>query len=153
MSQEINNHEYRKQVIKDLLRKLHAGQTVDDVKQEFDEAFSGVSATEISDAEQALILEGIPVSEVQRLCDVHAAVFKGSIEEIHSSEDVSRLPGHPAHTLKEENRAIEQQITEHVRPALANFLQGEQPEQLVAEIRALRQIDLHYLRKENLFFP
>ena len=33
--------------------------------------------------ENALIREGMPISEVQRLCDVHAAVFKGSIEEIH----------------------------------------------------------------------
>ena len=39
MSQEINNREYRKEVLKNLLRKLHSGQTVDDVKQEFEQAF------------------------------------------------------------------------------------------------------------------
>lgn len=154
MSQEINNREYRKQTIQELLRKLHAGQTVDDVKQQFDEVFSGVSASEISEAEQALIAEGVPVSEVQRLCDVHAAVFKGSIEEIHAPADFSQMPGHPAHTLKEENRAIEQLIAQRVRPALQAFLQGEQPAaQLAKEIEALQQIDYHYLRKENLFFP
>ena len=122
MSQEINNREYRKNVIKNLLRKLHDGQTVDDVKQEFDDAFSGVSASEISEAEQALISEGMPVSEVQRLCDVHSAVFKGSIEEIQAAEDNSQIPGHPAHTLKAENRAIEQLIAGRVRPALDAFL-------------------------------
>lgn len=154
MSQEINNREYRKSVIKDLLRKLHAGQTVDDVKGEFDEVFSGVSASEISEAEQALISEGVPVSEVQRLCDVHAAVFKGSIEDIHAPADASHMPGHPAHTLKEENRAIERLITERVRPTLAAFLEGKQSAaRLAEEIEALKQIDRHYLRKENLFFP
>jgi DUF438 domain-containing protein len=154
MSQEINNREYRKNVIKDLLRKLHAGQTVDDVKQEFDEAFSGVSASEISEAEQALIAEGLPVSEVQRLCDVHAAVFKGSIEEIHAPADASQTPGHPAHTLKEENRAIERLIAERIRPALQAFSKGKQTAAgLAGEIEALKQIDRHYLRKENLFFP
>jgi DUF438 domain-containing protein len=154
MSQEINNREYRKHVIKDLLRKLHEGQTVDDVKQEFDEAFSGVSASEISEAEQALIAEGLPVQEVQRLCDVHAAVFKGSIEEIHASADASQVPGHPAHTLKEENRALEQLIAEGIRPALQGFLAGKLPAaQLAQEIEGLKQIDKHYLRKENLFFP
>ncbi len=154
MSQEINNREYRKNVIKGLLRKLHEGQTVDDVKQEFDDAFSGVSAIEISEAEQALIAEGLPVSEVQRLCDVHSAVFKGSIEEIHAAEDPSQFPGHPAHTLKAENRAIEKLIAERIRPALAAFLNGTQPAaQLASAIEALNQIDRHYLRKENLFFP
>ena len=122
MSQEINNREYRKEVLKNLLRKLHSGQTVDDVKQEFEQAFSGVAASEISEAEQTLIAEGMPVHEIQRLCDVHSAVFKGSIEEIHAPVDSSQIPGHPAHTLKSENRAIEQLIAERVRPALKAFV-------------------------------
>lgn len=154
MSQEINNREYRKNVIKDLLRKLHAGQTVDDVKQQFDEVFAGVSASEISDAEQALIAEGVPVSEVQRLCDVHAAVFKGSIEDIHTPADAAQVPGHPAHTLREENRALEQLMEQRIRPALQAFAGGKQnAAQLAEEIAALWQIDKHYLRKENLIFP
>ncbi len=155
MSKEINNREYRKKVIKDLLHKLHKGQTVDEVKQEFDDAFSGVSAAEISEAEQALITEGVPVSEVQRLCDVHAAVFKGSIEEIHAAPtDPSQSPGHPAHTLKEENRAVERLIAERVRPAMQAFADGSQPaDELLEAITALQQIDRHYLRKENLLFP
>lgn len=154
MSQEINNREYRKNVIKNLLRKLHDGQTVDDVKQEFDDAFSGVSASEISEAEQALISEGMPVSEVQRLCDVHSAVFKGSIEEIHAAEDNSQIPGHPAHTLIAENRAIEQLIAGRIRPALDAFLNDPKAAgELSSALMDLKQIDLHYQRKENLFFP
>ena len=154
MSQEINNREYRKEVLKNLLRKLHSGQTVDDVKQEFEQAFSGVAASEISEAEQTLIAEGMPVHEIQRLCDVHSAVFKGSIEEIHAPVDSSHIPGHPAHTLKSENRAIEQLIAERVRPALKAFVQENgTPEALINAIEELQSIDTHYLRKENLFFP
>ena len=100
MSQEINNRERRKQAIKDMLRQLHEGKSVEEVQGIFHDAFEGVSASEISAAEQALINEGLPVAEVQRLCDVHSAVFKGSIEEIHAPSDVSKIPGHPAHTLK-----------------------------------------------------
>jgi DUF438 domain-containing protein len=154
MSQEINNREYRKNVIKELLERLHAGESVDDVKQTFDQAFSGVSAMEISEAEQALIAEGVPVSEVQRLCDVHAAVFKGSIAEAHDPSEAAMDPGHPAHTLREENRAIERLIDEQVRPALSAFMADSQPTQpLVKALNLLGQIDVHYLRKENLFFP
>src|SRR5690554_1324983 len=105
MSEQINNREYRKQVIKDILKKLHKGVDFEQVKAEFQQAFDGVTAAEISEAEQALIEEGIPVSQVQKLCDVHAAVFKGSIEEIHNVEN--NEPGHPADMFKLENRYIE----------------------------------------------
>ena len=29
------------------------------------------------------------VSEIQKLCDVHAAVFKGSVSEIHRADEVN----------------------------------------------------------------
>lgn len=154
MSQEINNREYRKNVIKSLLQKLHEGQTIDDVKQEFDSTFSGVSASEISDAEQELISEGVPVSEVQRLCDVHAAVFKGSIEEIHAPVEETLLPGHPARTLKYENRALEQLIAQRIRPIFKSYMNREKSAyELYKEIESLQQIEHHYVRKENLLFP
>ena len=155
MSREINNREYRKQVIKDLLRQLHAGKSVDDVKAQFEEAFDGVSASEISEAEQALISEGLPVAEVQRLCDVHAAVFKGSIEQIHTPQNAADTPGHPAHTLKAENRAIEQLMDTRIRPHI-EALRGKDAGALAglaAGFEALRQIDAHYVKKEMLLFP
>ena len=67
MSQEINNRERRKQAIKDTLRLLHEGKSVEEVQGIFRDAFDGVEASEISAAEQALINEGLPVAEVQRL--------------------------------------------------------------------------------------
>lgn len=146
MSAEINNREYRQQVLKELIGQLHDGKSVEDVQGKFAEVFGHVSAEEIAQAEAALIQGGLPVAEVQRLCDVHAAVFKGSIEEIHASVDPSDIPGHPAHTLKQENRAIE---------ALIQKIQGTHlsPEALTEELSRLSELDRHYSRKENLFFP
>ena len=66
--------------------------TVEEVQSRFAALIEGVSPTEISEMEQALINEGMPVEEVQRLCDVHAAVFKGSIEEIHRPENEAEIP-------------------------------------------------------------
>ena len=154
MSQEINNREKRKEAIKNTLRLLHEGKSVEEVKSIFQDAFDGVAASEISAAEQALISEGLPVSEVQRLCDVHSAVFKGSIEEIHAPQDVTKIPGHPAHTLKAENAAITAHVGERIRPLLTRVLEGGlSPQALLPEIGALLSIDLHYSRKENLLFP
>ena len=154
MSQEINNRELRKQAIKDMLRQLHEGKTVEEVQAQFRAAFDGVAASEISAAEQALISEGLAVSEVQRLCDVHSSVFKGSIEEIHAPTDASKIPGHPANTLRLENIAIQKQIDERIRPLLSRVSTGSlAPQALLPEIGALLAIDLHYSRKENLLFP
>lgn len=154
MSREINNREYRQNVIKELLAELHEGKSVEDVKAKFERTFSGVSASEISEAEQALIADGLAVEEVQRLCDVHAAVFKDTLEGQEAPPDPSLVPGHPVHTLQEENRALENLMEEKIRPALQAL--GSDPAALPAlrqGLEALRALNLHYQRKENLLFP
>ena len=154
MSEMINNREYRQKVLKELIKELHEGKSVEEVKARFATLIEGVSPTEISQMEQALIREGMPVEEVQRLCDVHAAVFKGSIEEIHRSENEADIPGHPGHTFREENRAIE-------RSLMKGFTCDRSGQSKIAGIpgplplffKELLQIDKHYSRKENLLFP
>lgn len=79
MSASEINPTSRQQVLKQMIRKLHAGATVDEVKKESAALLSQGSGTEIAELEQALIAEGMPESEITRLCDVHMAVFKGSL--------------------------------------------------------------------------
>lgn len=144
MSEFINNREFRQNTIKSILKQLHEGKTVEDVKAQFASAFEGVSAEEISQAEQALIRDGLPVREVQRLCDVHAEVFKGSIEDIHKPVAAADKPGHPAHTLKRENRAVE---------ALIEALRGGKTDFAAGLKKLYEGVDIHYKKKENLLFP
>lgn len=151
MSEYINNREMRQAAIKDIIKQLHEGKSVDEVKTIFEDAFQGVSASEISAAETSLIAEGLPVQEVQKLCDVHAAVFKGSIEEIHQSTDATLIPGHPLNVLTLENRKIEDIINNEVKPYLAKI--EEKKDVLRKGIDKLTSISVHYLRKENLYFP
>ncbi len=154
MSEIINNREYRQKVLKELLQDLHRGMSVDEVKSRFEELIEGVSVSEIAEMEQALIREGMPVEEIQRLCDVHAAVFKGSIEEIHRPQNPDEIPGHPVHSLKLENRALEQLINEKIKPHVEEFEAGDETvHALIEDFRDLREIDKHYARKENLLFP
>lgn len=151
MSEILNNREYRQKVIKDIITQLHDGKSVDEVKLQFEEAFEGVSASEISAAEGALIAEGLPVSEVQRLCDVHAAVFKGSIEEIHQPVNATEIPGHPLNIMMRENRQLEKIINAQIKPYLDDIFNNIEP--LKAGIKELYSIDIHYSKKENLVFP
>jgi len=158
MSEIINNREYRKKVLKELIMELHDGKSVEEVRERFAELIKGVSASEISEMEAALIAEGMPVQEVQRICDVHAAVFKGSIEDIHKEDiqEIERTPGHPLHTFMLENREIEKLLNGKMSEAWEAFKADDSNsniEKLVEAFNLLWEIDKHYSRKENLIFP
>lgn len=154
MSEMINNREYRQKVLKELITELHNGKSVEEVKARFEKLIEGISASEISEMEQALIMEGMPVEEIQRLCDVHAAVFKGSIEDIHKPQNQEEIPGHPIHTLRYENRKLETLINSKIKPTIESAkADPNQEKQLKETFETLWEIDKHYLRKENLLFP
>ncbi|NCC47982.1 MAG: DUF438 domain-containing protein [Clostridia bacterium] len=156
MSELINNQARRQEQLRQLIQQLHDGVPFETVRQSFEETFGSVSTTEITALEQALIRDGLPVAEIQRLCDVHASVFKGSIEEIHRPQDPSELPGHPVYTFRQENTRLTALIEDRINRQLASF--SEQPskalqEKLLADLDQLLTIDRHYRRKENLLFP
>jgi len=156
MSELINNSELRQKVLKELIRELHDGKSVDEVKARFANLIQGISVAEISAMEQGLINEGLPVGEVQRLCDVHASVFKGSIAEIHRELRPEETPGHPVHTFQLENKEIAKLLEERVIPHLAAFTVEDTPANsasLKGDLELLGGIDKHYSRKENLLFP
>ena len=152
MSEYINDRAKRQEVLKRLIRQLHEGRTVDEVKEEFATLLRDVGAEEIAELEQALIDEGLPEMEVKRLCDVHVAVFRESLDVQARPETI---PGHPVHTFRAENEAAA-----WVLDALQGALQtlkatpGEvQFAQARARLQELREYEKHYLRKENILFP
>jgi DUF438 domain-containing protein len=146
----------RQAVLKGIIRDLHKGADMAALKKRFHELIKDIDASEIAHMEQQLMNEGMPESEVRRLCDVHVEVFKESL----SQQDVPSLPpGHPINTFMLENRAAEGIIHElgHTLAKLNDtsdkaLFQHHQP-QLAALVEKLSQIDLHYLRKENQLFP
>ena len=96
------------------------------------------------------------MEEIQRLCDVHAAVFKGSIEEIHRPQKPEETPGHPVHTFRLENIEIQKLIDQRIKPHINSFTDSDSPENiknLADDFALLWEIDKHYARKEHLLFP
>ncbi|TXT44281.1 MAG: hypothetical protein FD137_1622 [Spirochaetes bacterium] len=75
MSEDIVIDPKRQEALTRIIMKLHAGTPVGEVKKEFARLIVGVSAAEIAAMEQALIDNGMPVEEVQRLCEVHEAAL------------------------------------------------------------------------------
>lgn len=165
MSELINNREKiteqaseRQRILKEIIKDLHAGKAVEEVKARFEQAVGSISVAEISQLEQALMEEeGVPVQEVQRLCSVHTAVFKGSIEEIHRSSDQPEdAPGHPIHTFKLENKEIDLLVNFKLQLHFERFEKEDNDEniyKLLEDLNLLLDIDKHYSRKENLLFP
>ncbi|WP_379163423.1 DUF438 domain-containing protein [Paenibacillus sp. sgz5001063] len=164
MSELINNREMdipqqtrRQAMLKEIIKELHAGKSVEEVKARFAEAVGDVTVEEISAMEHSLMTEeGIPVTEVQRLCSVHTAIFKGSIQEIHRSAKPEEQPGHPVHTFKLENREIERLVNFRMQLHADKFQRNDSEEmifKLLEDLSLLLDLDKHYSRKENLLFP
>jgi hypothetical protein len=149
MSEFINN---RQEKLKEIIRGLHTGTTLEEAKTLFKAHFDEVTTAEISQMEQSLIKEGMQVDEIQKLCDVHAAVFEGSISDIHSFGDHTKIKGHPVQVFFEENDRIESLIANEIEPYLSQTGKTAELMLRVAYDR-LKEIHHHYARKEYLMFP
>ncbi|MDW7671767.1 MAG: DUF438 domain-containing protein [Bacillota bacterium] len=153
---DISNRKERQKILKKIIMQLHDGKDPDEVKEQFASLISGVAASEISEMEAGLMAEGMPVEEVQRLCDLHADLFKGSVEEVHTLSRDEEKPGHPVRVLKEENFALTTLLNDSIMP-MVNKL-GVQPTVkerygLLEHVNLLLDIEKHYSRKENIYFP
>lgn len=156
MSELINNREHRKEVLKEIIMELHSGKTPEEVKDRFAQLIKEVSPTEISEMEQSLMLDGMGIGEIQKLCDVHASIFKGSIAEIHNPSSPDKTPGHPVNTFRFENRELEKLIDQDIKPLLESLKENKDDKNLKAleeKLSKLWEIDKHYSRKENILFP
>lgn len=151
MSEFINNASQRKQALKEVIQRLHAGETVESLKAQFGDVISGATAGEIADAERALIGEGVTVAEIQRLCDLHVAVFQDSLDQEPEPES---MPGHPVFTFRMENEVI-MRLLEAMEETLEKWEDGDLTalEALQQQAENLAAIEKHYSRKENILFP
>jgi hypothetical protein len=148
MSELINN---RQEKLKKIIKMLHdENGGLEKAKKEFGRLIKNVSADEISSMEQTLIKEGFPVSEIQRLCDVHVSVFEQSLKRQKSPKS---MPGHPVHTYKLENIEAKKRI--RILKKTAGKLNPKNPlmDPVKAAFEDLSKIIIHYTRKENQLFP
>jgi DUF438 domain-containing protein len=152
MSEYIDNQAMRKDALKSVVRQLHTGRSVDEVKDEFAELLRDVGATEVAEIEQALIEEGLDENEIKRLCDVHVAVFRDGLS-IEETDQV--VPGHPVHIYRVENAAAARALDAmaHALELLRVPISPEQLSHARAMLSSLQEYEKHYSRKENVLFP
>ena len=128
----------RVEALRSLLDRLSEGEELESVRADFVRDFKDVDSAEIMRAEQGLMESGMPLSKVQKLCDVHSALFHGETREekianaeravqaslknqpgkeeknyINKSveaESLIQIPGHPLSTFTKENEALGQYL-------------------------------------------
>lgn len=156
----------RDKLLESYVSRLSAGEDLESVRKDFVANFKDVDAAEIAHAEQSLIEGGVRIEDVQRLCDVHSALFHGATREerIANAEQavtdsitggsgkddfqtrvLAAIAGHPVNVLTQENDAITAQIA-RARAAL------DTPD-AAAELGRMCQVGIHYSKKGDLLYP
>jgi len=156
MSELLEHAGRRKELLKHMIRQLHSGVAPEAVRVQLIRLLGQVPYHEVVEVEQELISDGLPVEEVLRLCDVHAAALSGAI----TTETAKAPPsGHPAHTFSQENRALRWEIRtlERHYAAVASLADDADATEQALGIRLgfnrLLDVEKHYQRKEHLLFP
>jgi len=142
----------QKKVMKEIILELHKGLSLDEAKRKLEREVGSISSLEIAQVEQSLIDEGMSTDEIKKFCNVHALLFESSLQtELGKGDN----PGHPVQLFKAENREIEK-ITAAIKD-LVEAAGEKEPEHFRSKIKVLleelKDIDLHYTRKEQLLFP
>jgi uncharacterized protein len=152
MSELINNVSKRKEQLKQALKRLHDGTPMEELRAEFKDVLQNASAGDIAQIEQSLIQEGLPVEEIQNLCDIHVSLFREGLDKQPTPE---MMPGHPVYTFRAENELANLVLNE-VKAAVVKFKVNPSAEvrtQLSEKLQKLMEFEKHYARKEQYLFP
>lgn len=147
--------EEKKRMLKEVIKQLHAGVPPEQVKGEFKKLLETMSSEEIAKIEQELVKEGMPREELQRLCDVHLAVFSDQL----GKQQLNIPPAHPISILMEEHKILTQRaerlqtLVSMVEEACDVVYVGDVLKEIQQISKQFQEAEKHYLREENVLFP
>ncbi len=179
---EKNIQTERIEKLKSYLKRLGEGESLEAVRKDFAAEFQGVEASEIMKAEEAILEEGTPITEVQKLCDVHSALFHGTTDYSNKHEKsaaLSQVKGHPLQTFTRENEALTKLIdrmkellhdtdettgsgslpVDEKQADTGKFPVDEKQAdtgnlpQIAAQLLKIREVAVHYAKKGDLLYP
>src|ERR1017187_1587923 len=107
MSELIDNRAQRVRTLKGIIKRLHAGEAPDEVRASLKELVCQTDYSEVMAMEQELIADGMPVEEIQGMCDLHSQVTREVLVQL-APPPVP--PGHPVDTFRRENQALRESM-------------------------------------------
>jgi DUF438 domain-containing protein len=144
------------EIVKELLKNIHRGESVEEIKRRFSDILSQISPFEIPIIEQQLVKEGISIDDILKLCDLHVELFR---EFLKSRELRDVLKGHPIDLLMRENEWILKQADALAlyASALTRSRGFEEAKNILDALNVvlqnLRRLRLHYRKIQMLIFP
>ncbi|MEM4913355.1 MAG: DUF438 domain-containing protein, partial [Desulfurococcaceae archaeon] len=144
------------EIIKNILKEVHKGARVVDLKEKYREVLAEISPLDIVLVEQMLVREGVSVEEILHLCDLHVELFR---EALQSRELLGLEKGHPLELLMRENEWILRRAellglyTEIAGTAASDEGILEVYGEVVKLLLDLKKIRLHYRKIQMLIFP
>src|ERR1051326_4291929 len=153
MSELIDNRAQRVRTLKGIIKRLHAGEAPDAVRNSLKELVCQTDYSEVMAMEQELIADGMAVSEIQGMCDLHSQVTREVLVQLAPAP----LPtGHPVDTFRRENEALRESIA-RMQQAMNRVLGlggADDPGPVALawrqSVNELQDVDKHYQRKERL---
>jgi DUF438 domain-containing protein len=158
MSESLNNSQERKEELSRIIKVLNDSDdhssAQKEIKKDFKKLLDTISPEEIAEAEQALIAEGVPVEEVQKLCELHVDTFHDALKSAsaRTGNGTEKISGHPIANYKAENKALKSQISTF-KKAYKKLKRSNNFDAFDEALKSLSMIDVHYVRKENQLFP
>ena len=152
MGENLGGKRSRKDTMKDIILQLHKGLTPQQAKERFEKEVGTVTSTEIAEMEQALINEGLSTDEIKKFCNVHVLLFESALQAAPGKE---LNEAHPVHLFKLENREIEK-LTARLKALAGKAGTGKDKawrEEVKGLLASLRDVNIHYTRKEQTLFP
>lgn len=155
MSELIDNRAERVRTLKGIIKRLHGGEAPDAVRSSLKELVCQTDYSEVMAMEQELIADGMPVEEIQSMCDLHSQVTREVLVQLAPAP----LPaGHPVDTMRRENEALRESMA-RLQGAMNRVLETADDGDVSAALLDWRQalnelqdVDKHYQRKEHLLF-
>lgn len=150
---EVN--EALKMKIKELMKMLHAGESPEKVKERFKDALKETTPEMISKVEEELIKEGMKRDEIRKLCDIHLAIFKESLEK----QKLDVAIGHPIYTFMEEHKILLKTLDElkdiwtKIKSQEGLKSDSDEWNKLRHIAAAFMEAEKHNVREENVLFP
>lgn len=155
------NRQDRIDLIKSYLNRLGAGEDLEVLRGEFRKNFKDVDPSEILAAEESLIKDGTPINELQKLCDLHSALFHDGDQEENIiaqtkpatfankneiTADLINEDFHPLNTFDRENQVLKKLI-DQAKDALENG------KDFYSVFEQMKDLSIHYAKKGDLLYP
>lgn len=135
-----NKENDRNQILKDLIKRLHNGENIENIKKEFAEKLNKVSAIEIYNVMHELVESGMPIDEAKRFFYTRSLILEDAID----NEDINQ-------NYKDDYIVIEEFKKENIeiKKSIENIIDSK-------DIKLLEEfynkLNNHYIKKETLFF-